>query len=126
MMPESKYSYRPTKEVRSFAEILAHVGDISYILCSNAKGEATPGMAAAKVAAKPGSPSRSAGDQLGAPTAEDFRFENDAVPKPEAGQVLLRTLYLSLDPYMRGRMSDGSSYAAPVAIPGRNGICKQG
>jgi NADPH-dependent curcumin reductase CurA len=52
----------------------------------------------------------------GAPTAEDFRFENDPVPKPEAGQVLLRTLYLSLDPYMRGRMSDGPSYAAPVAI----------
>jgi uncharacterized damage-inducible protein DinB len=48
MMPESKYSYRPTKEVRSFAEILAHVGDISYILCSNAKGEATPGTLAAK------------------------------------------------------------------------------
>jgi uncharacterized damage-inducible protein DinB len=47
-MPESKYSYRPTKEVRSFSEILIHVGDISYILCSNAKGEATPGMAAAK------------------------------------------------------------------------------
>jgi uncharacterized damage-inducible protein DinB len=47
-MPESKYSYRPTKEVRSFAEILTHVGDISYILCSNAKGEATPGMTAAK------------------------------------------------------------------------------
>ena len=52
----------------------------------------------------------------GAPTAEDFRFENDPVPKPESGQVLLRTLYLSLDPYMRGRMSDGPSYAAPVAI----------
>jgi uncharacterized damage-inducible protein DinB len=48
LMPESRYSYRPTKEVRSFAEILTHVGDISYILCSNAKGEATPGMAAAK------------------------------------------------------------------------------
>src|ERR1700689_4681256 len=47
-MPESKYSYRPTKEVRSFAEILTHVGDISYILCSNAKGEATLGMTAAK------------------------------------------------------------------------------
>jgi uncharacterized damage-inducible protein DinB len=47
-MPESKYSYRPTKDVRSFAEILTHVGDISYILCSNAKGEATPGMTAAK------------------------------------------------------------------------------
>ena len=47
-MPESKYSYRPTKDVRSFAEILIHLGDISYILCSIAKGEATPGMAAAK------------------------------------------------------------------------------
>jgi uncharacterized damage-inducible protein DinB len=47
-MPESKYSYRPTKEVRSFAEILTHVADISYILCSNVKGEAAPGMAAAK------------------------------------------------------------------------------
>lgn len=52
----------------------------------------------------------------GAPTAADFRIENDRVPQPEAGQVLLRTLYLSLDPYMRGRMSDGPSYAAPVAI----------
>jgi uncharacterized damage-inducible protein DinB len=47
-MPESKYSYRPTKDVRSFAEILNHVADISYILCSNVKGEATPGTAAAK------------------------------------------------------------------------------
>jgi hypothetical protein len=34
-MPESKYSYRPTKDVRSFAEILTHVADISYTLCSN-------------------------------------------------------------------------------------------
>ena len=41
-MPESKYGYRPTKEVRSFAEILNHLADISYILCSNAKGEANP------------------------------------------------------------------------------------
>ncbi len=47
-MPESKYSYRPTKDVRSFAEILDHVGDISYILCSNVKGEAPPATAAAK------------------------------------------------------------------------------
>jgi uncharacterized damage-inducible protein DinB len=44
-MPESKYSYRPTKDVRSFAEILTHVADISYILCSNAKGEANPATA---------------------------------------------------------------------------------
>ncbi len=37
-MPESKFSYRPTKDVRPFAEILNHVADISYILCSNVKG----------------------------------------------------------------------------------------
>ncbi len=48
-MPESKYSYRPTKDVRSFAEILTHVADISYILCSNVKGEGNPATAAAKV-----------------------------------------------------------------------------
>ena len=52
----------------------------------------------------------------GAPTAEDFRIEHEAVPEPQDGQILLRTLYLSLDPYMRGRMSDVPSYAAPVAI----------
>ena len=47
-MPESKYSYRPTKDVRSFAEILNHVADISYILCSNVKGEGNPATATAK------------------------------------------------------------------------------
>jgi uncharacterized damage-inducible protein DinB len=48
-MPESKYSYRPTKDVRSFGEIVTHVADISYILCANAKGENPPhAMAAAK------------------------------------------------------------------------------
>src|SRR5580658_5508533 len=48
-MPESKYSYRPTKDVRSFAEILNHVADISYILCSNVKGEANPIATTTKV-----------------------------------------------------------------------------
>jgi uncharacterized damage-inducible protein DinB len=47
-MPESKYSYRPTKDVRSFGEIVTHVADISYYLCANAKGEANPAMPAAK------------------------------------------------------------------------------
>ena len=51
-----------------------------------------------------------------APTAVDFRLQDHPVPSPEDGPLLLRTLYLSLDPYMRGRMSDGPSYAAPVAI----------
>ena len=53
---------------------------------------------------------------VGAPTADDFRMESAPVPQPDPGQILLRTLYLSLDPYMRGRMSDAPSYAPPVAI----------
>ncbi|HEY5804250.1 MAG TPA: NADP-dependent oxidoreductase [Lysobacter sp.] len=52
----------------------------------------------------------------GAPTSQDFRLEQLDVPAPEEGQVLLRTLYLSLDPYMRGRMSDAPSYAPPVEL----------
>ena len=44
MMPDSKYSYRPTKDVRSFGEILTHIADISYYLCSNIKGEVPPAM----------------------------------------------------------------------------------
>ncbi|WP_095165389.1 NADP-dependent oxidoreductase [Pseudomonas sp. Irchel 3H3] len=52
----------------------------------------------------------------GAPTPENFRMERVALPDLAEGQVLLKTLYLSLDPYMRGRMSDAPSYAAPVAI----------
>ncbi len=55
-MPESKYSYRPTKDVRSFGEILNHVADISYKLCSDVKGEAnrpaaTPPESKAKIVA---------------------------------------------------------------------------
>jgi len=49
----------------------------------------------------------------GEPTAENFRFEKAPLPSPGDGEVLLRTIYLSLDPYMRGRMSDAKSYAAP-------------
>src|SRR3981189_3130291 len=51
----------------------------------------------------------------GAPSAEDFRLERQPVPAPGTNQVLLRTRYLSLDPYMRGRMNEGRSYVAPVA-----------
>ncbi|HYG69400.1 MAG TPA: NADP-dependent oxidoreductase [Anaeromyxobacteraceae bacterium] len=52
----------------------------------------------------------------GAPTPRDFRLEETAVPVPAEGQVLLRTVYLSLDPYMRGRMSEAPSYAPPTAL----------
>ena len=52
----------------------------------------------------------------GEPTPADFRMESAPVPQPGPGEVLLRTRWLSLDPYMRGRMSDAKSYAAPVEI----------
>jgi NADPH-dependent curcumin reductase CurA len=46
----------------------------------------------------------------------DFLQDEAPMPTPGAGEVLLRTLYLSLDPYMRGRMSEAKSYAQPVQI----------
>jgi NADPH-dependent curcumin reductase CurA len=52
----------------------------------------------------------------GAPTPDNFRLEAGPLPIPAEGQLLLRTKYLSLDPYMRGRMNDAKSYAAPVEI----------
>src|SRR5665213_1470141 len=55
---------------------------------------------------------------VGEPKPADFRVEQYALPAPGEGEVLLRTIWLSLDPYMRGRMSDGPSYAAPVPIGG--------
>jgi len=53
---------------------------------------------------------------VGEPTVADFRLVEEVVPTPGPGEVLLRTKWLSLDPYMRGRMSEMRSYAAPVAI----------
>jgi NADPH-dependent curcumin reductase CurA len=53
---------------------------------------------------------------VGAPTADNFRIEELDVPVPASNQVLLRTRFLSLDPYMRGRMSDAPSYAPPVEL----------
>ncbi len=52
----------------------------------------------------------------GAPTADNFRLETTDIPQPDDGQLLLRTMWLSLDPYMRGRMSDAPSYSPPVEI----------
>jgi NADPH-dependent curcumin reductase CurA len=52
----------------------------------------------------------------GEPDDRCFKTEVVALPEPGDGQVLLRTIYLSLDPYMRGRMSTARSYAAPMEI----------
>jgi NADPH-dependent curcumin reductase CurA len=52
----------------------------------------------------------------GRPSAANFTISAEPVPEPGDGQVLIRTRYLSLDPYMRGRMSDAPSYAPPVEV----------
>tara|TARA_R110002167_G_scaffold12126_16_gene51988 strand:- start:469 stop:1500 length:1032 start_codon:yes stop_codon:yes gene_type:complete len=52
----------------------------------------------------------------GEPDANTLRLETTDLPEPGKGEMLLRNEYLSLDPYMRGRMSDAPSYAAPVEI----------
>lgn len=52
----------------------------------------------------------------GEPDANTLRLETSDLPEPGKGEMLLRNEYLSLDPYMRGRMSDAPSYAAPVEI----------
>ena len=52
----------------------------------------------------------------GAPTLDNFELRETSVPQPREGEVLIRTLYLSLDPYMRGRMSAAKSYAKPAEI----------
>jgi len=54
----------------------------------------------------------------GTPTLANFRIEQAPVPALAEGELLLRTVYLSLDPYMRGRMNDGPSYASPVPLDG--------
>jgi hypothetical protein len=54
----------------------------------------------------------------GAPAAENFKLETSPLPTPGDGEVLVRVHYMSLDPYMRGRMDDAKSYAVPVPIGG--------
>jgi len=52
----------------------------------------------------------------GKPDDNTLRLETAPIPDVGEGQMLVRTLYLSLDPYMRGRMNDAKSYAEPVKI----------
>lgn len=55
---------------------------------------------------------------VGEPKPSDFRLEDAPIPEPGQGEFLARTVWLSLDPYMRGRMDDAKSYANPVPIDG--------
>lgn len=52
----------------------------------------------------------------GEPAESDFRVEEVPTPQPRHGEVLVKVAYLSLDPYMRGRMRDAASYSAPVGL----------
>lgn len=54
----------------------------------------------------------------GEPNADNFKLESKAIPTPGDGEVLVKLHYMSLDPYMRGRMNDAKSYAAPVPLGG--------
>ena len=53
---------------------------------------------------------------LGEPDNDCFRFDEINVPELEENQILVKVCWLSLDPYMRGRMNDGKSYADPMQI----------
>ncbi|MCK0069918.1 NADP-dependent oxidoreductase [Kordiimonas laminariae] len=52
----------------------------------------------------------------GWPTTDNFELANAAMPEPAEGEVLLQTIYMSVDPYMRGRMNDAKSYVPPFQI----------
>ncbi|WP_077328364.1 NADP-dependent oxidoreductase [Virgibacillus siamensis] len=52
----------------------------------------------------------------GMPAAEHFSFQDAPIANPEDGQVLIQTLYISVDPYMRGRMNDEKSYVTPFKL----------
>ncbi|MCX6246954.1 MAG: NADP-dependent oxidoreductase [Bacteroidetes bacterium] len=61
---------------------------------------------------------------VGRPVLEDFEFSSAAVPDPMTGHVLLKTRYVSVDPYLRGRMNDSKSYVPSFEIgkPIQSGI----
>ena len=59
---------------------------------------------------------RLAGRPVGLPKRSDWQFIEAPIPEPRDGEVLVRVLYLSLDPAMRGWMNEGKSYIAPVGI----------
>lgn len=52
----------------------------------------------------------------GMPNANNFRLQQAAIPKPSEGEVLVRSMYLTVDPYMRGRMNEGPSYIEPFEL----------
>lgn len=59
---------------------------------------------------------RLASRPTGLPTLQNFQFAETEAPQPSEGEVLVRLLYISVDPYLRGRMREGKSYIAPFEV----------
>ena len=59
---------------------------------------------------------RLASRPVGTPSLDNFKIIDTDVPQPDDGEVLVRTLYISVDPYLRGRMREGRSYVAPFEV----------
>ena len=61
---------------------------------------------------------------VGKPALSDFKFIEEEMPVPAEGEILLKTLYVSVDPYLRGRMNDAKSYVPPFQLnqPVQSGI----
>ena len=61
---------------------------------------------------------------VGQATISDFKFIEEEIPQPGDGEILLETLYVSVDPYLRGRMNDSKSYVPPFKLhePIQSGI----
>ncbi len=59
---------------------------------------------------------RLAARPVGLPKASDWSYTEEPIPEPKDGEVLIKILYISLDPAMRGWMNEGKSYIAPVGI----------
>jgi len=53
---------------------------------------------------------------VGMPVLTDFRIDTESIPVPDDGEVLLKTRYVSVDPYLRGRMNAGQSYVPPFQL----------
>src|SRR5437660_12228310 len=59
---------------------------------------------------------RRAARPVGAPRESDFQLVETSLPDPGEGELLVRNLYMSVDPYMRGRMNDVKSYTPPFKL----------
>ncbi|MFD1096149.1 NADP-dependent oxidoreductase [Salegentibacter chungangensis] len=53
---------------------------------------------------------------VGTPQVSDFKFTQEEVQEPKSGEILLETKYVSVDPYLRGRMNDAKSYIPPFEL----------